>query len=66
MLHLRFEGQSLDLSLHQLDLHPQLADREILSRLAKHLQLDPRKLQEYVVDRRPNGNLIIRPHAIYG
>lgn len=41
----------------------QLAVKE---RVARHLNVNSDRLSAYVIDRRPTGDLIIRPEAVYG
>jgi hypothetical protein len=68
MIHVRFEGRSLDLdeqSLH-LTTSVSLSDRELKQRLAGYLDVAISRFDYYVVDRRPNGDLVIRPEAVYG
>jgi hypothetical protein len=41
-------------------------DTAVKERLANHLDINQNRLQSYVIDRRPSGDLIIRPEAVYG
>jgi hypothetical protein len=66
MVHVRFEGRSFDVCEEQLGLMVGMSDRQILELLAKHLDVSLKRLDFYVVDRSPGGNLIIRPEAVYG
>ena len=67
MVHVRFEGRSFDLTEQQLSLMTAMAsDREIKERLAQHFDVSLNRLKPYVVDRTPNGDLIVRPEAVYG
>ena len=66
ILHVRFGGRSLDLPLAGLDLSNQSPDREVKHRLATYLEVAPRALDPYVVDRHENGNLTVRPEAVFG
>jgi hypothetical protein len=66
MVHVRFEGRSLDLSERALNLHDSMTEAEIKRRIAQHLDVDVKRLEFYVVDRVPNGNIILRPEAVYG
>jgi hypothetical protein len=66
LLHLRFEGRSFDISLLDLDVGVMSSDREIKNALAKYLGIGPSKLQLYLVDRHKNGNLTVRPEAVFG
>jgi hypothetical protein len=66
MVHIRFEGRSLELTEKELELTAGMSDTEIKARVAQHLDVRPERLAYYVVDRAPNGNVIVRPEAVYG
>lgn len=66
MVHVRFEGRSLDVTERALELRDNMNATEIKERVARHLDVDTRRLRDYVVDRVPNGNVIVRPEAVYG
>lgn len=66
MVHIRFEGRSLDVAPHDLRLTVAMSDVEIKDRVARHLEVPAERLKRYVIDRAPNGNLIVRPEAVYG
>lgn len=66
MIHVRFEGRSLDFSERDLGLNGKSSDREIKERVARHLEVGLSRLEDYVVDRAPSGNVIVRPEAVYG
>ena len=66
MVHVRFDGQSSRLPLAQLNLGSNLSDEAIKKALARCLDIAPARLIDYVVDRHENGNLTVRPEAIFG
>lgn len=66
MVHVRFEGRSYDITENQLGVTAGMNDTAVKERLAQHLDVGRDRLQSYVVDRRPSGDLIIRPEAVYG
>ena len=66
MLHVRFEGCSYDIPKEQLSLAQAITDRQVLERVARHLDIVPDRLRHYVVDRRPSGVVMVRPEAVYG
>jgi hypothetical protein len=66
VLHVRFDGRSLDIPLAQLDIGPFSDDREIKRALAGHLEVPEEKLRDYVVDRHQTANLTVRPEAVFG
>jgi hypothetical protein len=66
MIHIRFEGQSLDVTETQLKITAGMNDVAVKERVSQHLDVQVNRLSAYVVDRRPSGDLIIRPEAVYG
>ena len=64
--HVRFAGRSFDISLSTLDLGAMSADGQIKRAIALALDLPYSKLDAYVVDRHANGNLTLRPEAVFG
>ncbi len=66
MVHIRFEGRSYDLTERELNVSAAMNDNEIKERLAQRFDVRPEQFRSYVVDRAPNGNLIVRPEAVYG
>ena len=66
MVHVRYEGRSVDLSEAQLQVHAGMSDAEIKERVARRFEASAQELEFYVVDRTANGDLIVRPEAVYG
>ncbi|MBL1176762.1 hypothetical protein [Pantanalinema sp. GBBB05] len=66
MVHIRFEGRSLDIPETQLGITTGMNDVAVKEQVSKHLDTNVNRLSTYVVDRRPSGDLIIRPEAVYG
>jgi hypothetical protein len=66
VLHVHFGGRSLDVPLANLDLSSASSEREVKQRLAEYLEVNVRDLAEHVLDRHPNGNLTLRPEAVFG
>ena len=66
VVHVRFDGRSLDVELDELNVGPNSDDRTIKHALAQHLDVPERDLGNYVVDRHDTGNLTIRPSAVFG
>lgn len=66
LLHVRFDGRSWDMPLNSLTLDAKANDVEIRAALARHLDIAPTKLQFYVIERHANGNLTLRPEAVFG
>ena len=66
MIHVRFQGRSYDISQNQIGLDLNMADVAIKERLAQHFDVNLTSFESYVIDRRPSGDLIVRPEAVYG
>ncbi|MGD1913071.1 MAG: hypothetical protein ACFB2X_20155 [Rivularia sp. (in: cyanobacteria)] len=66
MVHIRFEGRSYDIQKSELGLSGDISDSAIKQRLAQHFDVAINSFEYYVIDRRPNGDLIVRPEAVYG
>lgn len=66
VVHIRFEGRSLDIPLGDLDIGTVSADSDIKQAVAAYLEVPVGKFQNYVVDRHETGNLTIRPEAVFG
>lgn len=66
LLHVRFAGRSLDIPLSALDIGPVSDDGSVKRAVAAHLDVAVEKFHDYVVDRHRNGNLTLRPEAIFG
>jgi hypothetical protein len=66
VMHVRFDGRSLDVPLHDLDIGAGSADPEIKRALARYLEVPAEKLRDYVVDRHQTGNMTVRPEAVFG
>ena len=66
MIHIRYDGRSYDLPEAQVGIAASMSDVQIKQRLAQHFDVAVGSFQAYVVDRGPNGDLIIRPEAVYG
>lgn len=66
MLHLRFNGRSLDLPLRDLGIGRRADDRAIKIAVSRHLDVNEGDLRDYIVNRHETGNLTVRPEAIFG
>jgi hypothetical protein len=65
-IHVRLDGRSYDLPADQLGLKDGATDAEIKTTVARHLEVPVGKLVDSVIDRLPNGNLTVRPEAVFG
>lgn len=66
MVHIRFEGRSYDITERQLNLKTGMNDAQIKESLAQHFDVGLSRFSDYVIDRRPSGDTIVRPEAVYG
>lgn len=66
MVHIRYEGRSVDVREQQLGVSAGMTDREIRQQVARHFDVAAKRLDDYVVDRTPSGDLVVRPEAVYG
>ena len=66
MIHVRFEGRSVDLSARVLSLRDGVSDGEVKAAVAEYFDVGAHRLDGYVVDRPDTGVLIVRPEAVYG
>ena len=66
MLHARFDGKSFDIPVIKLDIGSDSSDRQVKAALAWYLDIAESRLRDYVVERHDNGNLTVRPEAVFG
>jgi hypothetical protein len=66
VVHIRFDGRSLDLPQSDLDVGAASSDNEIKRALARYLEVPEAKLRDYVIDRHDTGNMTVRPEAVFG
>ena len=66
MVHVRFQGRSFDFNERELAISAEMTDVEVKRQVARHFDVGFDRLNDYVVDRGPKGDLIVRPEAVYG
>jgi hypothetical protein len=66
VVHIRFEGRSVDIPLGDLDIGLRSSDQEVKQAVAGYLDVGVEKFRHYVVDRHDNGNFTVRPEAVFG
>lgn len=70
VVHIRFEGQSWSVAFRVLGLSDVRADgsdsQAVRQAVASYLEIQPSQLAPYVVQRHANGNVTIRPQAVFG
>ncbi len=65
-VHVRFEGHSYDVNAAEFNLSPQPSDAEVRLALAMFFEVPISRLAPYVIERHGNGNLTVRPEAVFG
>ena len=65
-IHVRFDGRSQRLNAGQLGLAANAGDNDIKHAVARVLEVAPAQLKFHVVERHDNGNITVRPEAVYG
>jgi hypothetical protein len=63
VINVRFAGRSFDVSLPGLDVEPGSNDEQVKRAVAEYLDVPSYRLDDYVIDRHPGGNLTLRPEA---
>lgn len=66
MVYIRFEGRSYDMTERHLNITSGMSDASVKEHLAQHFDVHLNRFESYVIDRRPGGDLIVRPEAVYG
>lgn len=66
MVHVRFEGRSQAIAFAVLDIGDLSTDQDVRQALALYLDVPVRRFNGYVVERHANGNITVRPEAVFG
>ena len=66
MIHIRFQGQSWRIEARELDISALSSDAEVKQALAQHFEVSVARFAAYVVERHENGNMTVRPEAVFG
>ena len=66
VVHVRAMGRSHDIPLGLLDLGSASTDAQVKSAVAGYLSQPTQTLDAFVVERHDNGNLTVRPEAVFG
>ena len=66
VVHVRFEGQSWDIAFGVLDVGDRSSDQDVRRALAHYFNVAVVKFARYVVERHANGNITVRPEAVFG
>lgn len=66
VLHVRFDGRSRDVALDTLGVNIATPDDDVRRAVAQFLDIGLVDLASTVIERHANGNLTLRPEAVYG
>jgi hypothetical protein len=66
MLHVRFEGRSVDIPMRELHLPYRTEDPEVRRAAARYLDVAESRLSDCVLERHATGNWTLRPEAVFG
>ncbi len=66
LVHVRYEGRSWDVPAVELGISPHASDGEVRAAVARFLEVPVAKLGSYVIERYANGNITLRPQAVFG
>lgn len=65
-IHVRFEGRSYRFTADGLGLNPTAEDAQVRATLANYFEVPLPRVASLVVERHANGNLTVRPEAVFG
>lgn len=66
VLHVRFDGRSRDIAMDILDLGAGSSDAAVFQAVAAFLDINVARFDGMVIERHQNGNLTLRPEAVFG
>ncbi len=66
VLHVRVQGRSRDIALDLLGVNAASPDEAIRNSVAQFMEIEPVMLRSTVVERHENGNITLRPEAVFG
>jgi len=66
VLHLRFQGRSRDIALDTLALNAGSPDDDVKRAVAQFIDVALADFDSTVIERHANGNLTLRPEAVFG
>jgi hypothetical protein len=66
VLHLRFQGRSRDIALDTLAIKAGTADDAVKQAVARFIDVALSDFDSTVIERHANGNLTLRPEAVFG
>lgn len=66
ILHVRVQGRSRDIALDLLDISHASSNETIKDAVARFMEIEPNLFRFTVVERHENGNMTLRPEAVFG
>ena len=66
LLHVRAMGRSNDIPLNTLDINSSCSDEVIRQAVANFMDVSVAELRDTIIERHENGNLTLRPEAVFG
>lgn len=66
IIHIRVMGRSRDIALDMLNLTTNSNDQAIREAVARFMELSVQQLQRSIIERHENGNMTLRPEAVFG
>jgi len=66
MVHVRVQGRSRDIAIDLLGINSNSSDESVRSAVALFMEMNLEQLHNTVVERHANGNLTVRPPAVFG
>ena len=67
VVHVRYDGRSVDLPFQNLEVGDQSSDQRIRDAVAQRLNESANKFDGYIVDRNlETGDVTVRPQAVFG
>lgn len=66
VMHVRVFGRSRDIALDLLDIGSASTDAAVREAVARFMEITPAQLAGTVVERHENGNMTVRPEAVFG
>ena len=65
-VHVRFQGQSWTLAWTVLNLREPVTPKDVRQALARYFDVAVRQFEPYVIEQHANGNITVRPEAVFG
>ena len=66
VLHVRFAGRTGVVALSVVGVSVRASDAELRGAIARYLEVPERELAGHVIERHANGNVSLRPEAVFG